>query len=63
MSAITLFLSKSLILHKSNKLGDVDGSNEYPVISAPIELSHKHNQEPLNPVCPVKNTFLPFQNV
>ena len=43
-----------------NKLGVVGGSRENPTTSAPQLHKMLHNQDPLNPVCPVTNTFLPL---
>lgn len=42
-----------------NKDGDVGGFSEYPVTIAPALASTLHSHEPLKPVCPVTNTFLP----
>ena len=35
-------------------------SIENPITSAPNLINHVVSQEPLNPVCPVINTFLPL---
>ena len=43
-----------------NKLGFVGDSNEYPVIFAPAFNKIRQSQVPLNPVCPVINTFFPL---
>ncbi len=34
------------------------GGKEYPIASAPSFFNKMHSQAPLNPVCPVTNTFL-----
>ncbi len=47
-------------LHCSKRLG-IDGGEEKPTISAPKEVKKSVSQEPLNPVCPVINTFFLFQ--
>src|ERR1019366_5999099 len=47
----------------SNRLGEVGGSSEYPVTSAPSLCNQSDSQLPLNPVCPVRKTFLPDQNI
>ena len=47
----------------SNRLGLVGGSSAYPVTSAPSASNHSESQLPLKPVCPVRNTWRPFQNV
>src|SRR3990172_12953898 len=60
-SAIVERISLS-IPHRSNKLGSVGGCKAYPCTSAPRECSHRQSQDPLKPVWPVRNTFLPFQN-
>src|ERR1017187_3521540 len=47
----------------SNRLGLVGGASEYPVTAAPNCCNQSDIQLPLKPVCPVRKTFLPFQNM
>src|SRR3546814_14451148 len=44
------------------RFGVVEGANDRPRISEPIDCSHRLSQPPLKPVCPVSKTFLPHQN-
>src|ERR1700684_3942890 len=37
-------------------LGVLGGAREYPVTRAPKRFSHSASHDPLNPVCPVRNT-------
>ena len=47
----------------SNNEGFVFTSKEYPLTIQPILCNHNDNQEPLNPLCPVKKTFFPLQKL
>ena len=50
-------------LYNVNNEGIVGGVSAYPFTFAPNETNHKESQLPLNPVCPVKNTRFPCQNL
>ena len=56
MSPITPF-TLSLMFEISKIHGLVGGSKEYPVTCATELTIILQSQEPLNPVCPVTNTF------
>ena len=60
-SKISAMIDFEILLAISRLLnieGLVLGANEYPQTSEPRPVSHNASQLPLNPVCPVKKTFL-----